>query len=90
MTTPIAQLRYMLEPFMPLLEGGTEDIAINEPHRAWVHRGGKWLAFEMPSLDYDTLVDMTILAASVTDQTSANAIRCCSPRCRCLTAHHCG
>jgi type IV secretion system protein VirB11 len=69
MTTPIAQLRYMLEPFMPLLEGGTEDIAINEPHRAWVHRGGKWLAFEMPSLDYDTLVDMTILAASVTDQT---------------------
>jgi type IV secretion system protein VirB11 len=69
MTTPIAQLQYMLEPFMPLLDGGTEDIAINEPHVAWVHRTGTWSPFEVPSLDYDTLVDMTILAASVTDQT---------------------
>lgn len=68
MTTPIAQLHYMLEPLLPLLEGGTEDIAINEPHRAWARRAGKWSPFEMPTLDYDTLVDMTILAASVTDQ----------------------
>jgi type IV secretion system protein VirB11 len=69
MTTPLAQLQYMLESFIPLLAGGTEDIAINEPHRAWARRAGTWSPFEMPALDYDTLVDMTILAASVTDQT---------------------
>jgi type IV secretion system protein VirB11 len=68
-TTPIVQLQYMLEPFLPLLEDGTEDIAINEPHVAWVRRASKWSPFEIPSLDYDTLVDMTILAASVTEQT---------------------
>jgi hypothetical protein len=67
MTTPLAQLQFMLEPLMPLLEGGTEDIAINEPHCAWVLRAGTWTPFEMPSLDYDTLVDMTILAASISE-----------------------
>jgi type IV secretion system protein VirB11 len=69
MTTPIAQLQHMLEPLTPLLEGGTEDIAINEPHLAWACRRGKWLPFEMPTLDHDTLVDMTILAAAVSEQT---------------------
>jgi type IV secretion system protein VirB11 len=68
MTTPIAQLQYMLEPLMPLLEGGTEDIAINEPHRAWANRAGKWAPFEMPTLDYETLIDMSILAAAVSQQ----------------------
>lgn len=53
---------------MPLLEGGTEDIAINEPHLAWARRGGKWLPFEMPTLDFDTLLDMTILAAAISEQ----------------------
>lgn len=69
MTTPLAQLQYMLEPFVPLLDGGTEDIAVNRPFEAWALRGGVWVPFAMPTLDYDTLVDMTILAASVTDQT---------------------
>ena len=44
MTTPIAQLQFMLEPFLPLLEGGTEDIAINDPHCAWALRAGTWHA----------------------------------------------
>ena len=69
MTTPLAQLQFLLEPFTPLLEGGTEDIAINEPQTAWVRRRGCWTPFEVPTLDYETLVDMTILAASVTGQT---------------------
>jgi type IV secretory pathway ATPase VirB11/archaellum biosynthesis ATPase len=68
MTTPVAQLQHMLEPLMPLLEGGTEDIAINEPHIAWALRGGQWQEFEVPTLDQDTLIDMTILAAAVTEQ----------------------
>lgn len=68
MTTPLAQLQHMLEPFLALLEGGTEDIAVNAPHEAWVLRAGKWSPFEMPTLDHDTLVDMTILAASISDQ----------------------
>lgn len=68
MTTPIAQLQYMLEPFLPLLEGGTEDVAINAPHEAWALRQGTWHPFEMPTLDHDTLVDMTILAASISEQ----------------------
>jgi type IV secretion system protein VirB11 len=60
--------QFLLEPLLPLLEGGTEDIAINEPHLAWARRGGKWLPFGMPTLDYDTLIDMTILAAAVSQQ----------------------
>ena len=68
MTTPVAQLQHMLEPFIPLLEGGTEDVAVNAPYEAWARRGGKWLPYEMPTLDFETLVDMTILAASVSQQ----------------------
>jgi type IV secretion system protein VirB11 len=67
-TSPILQLQHMLEPLVPLLEDGTEDIAINEPHLAWAHRAGKWLPFEMPALDYDSLVDMTTIAAAVSQQ----------------------
>jgi type IV secretion system protein VirB11 len=67
-TSPAAQLQHMLEPFVPLLEDGTEDIAINEPYFAWARRRGKWLPFEIPTLDYDTLIDMTIIAASVNQQ----------------------
>lgn len=69
MTSPLAQLHYMLEPLIPLLEAGTEDIAINEPHLAWVRRRGAWHPFEMPTLDYDTLRDMTIIAAAISQQT---------------------
>jgi type IV secretion system protein VirB11 len=68
MTPPIAQLQHLLEPLVPLLEGGTEDIAINQPFEAWALRRGQWLPFEMPTLDYDTLIDMTILAAAVSEQ----------------------
>ena len=68
MTTPLAQLQHMLEPFSALLEGGTEDIAVNRPFEAWALRAGVWSPFEMPTLDHDTLVDMTILAASISEQ----------------------
>jgi type IV secretion system protein VirB11 len=68
MTTPIIQLQHMLEPFFPLLEDGTEDIAINRPQEAWVRRYGRWEPFAVPEMDFDALLDMTIMAASITQQ----------------------
>lgn len=68
MTTPIRMLHHMLEPLMPLLDDGTEDIAINEPRVAWVRRGGCWSRFDVPMIDFDALMDATILAASVSQQ----------------------
>lgn len=70
MTTPLAQLQYMMEPLYPLLEDGTEDIAINEPKAAWVRRGGRWDRHDLPTLDYDALLDMTTMAGAVTEQTT--------------------
>lgn len=68
MTTATIQLQHMIEPLVPLLEGGTEDIAINEPGAAWVRRNGVWTPHDVPTLDYDTLLDMTIIAGSISKQ----------------------
>lgn len=68
MTTATMQLQHMLEPFFPLLADGTEDIAINRPGEAWVRRYGVWTPFDVPDMDYDTLLDMTIMAASISQQ----------------------
>jgi type IV secretion system protein VirB11 len=68
MTTPLLQLQYLMQPFYPLLEGGTEDIAVNEPGVAWVRRGGRWEDHTVPTLDYGTLLDMSTLAAAVSEQ----------------------
>ena len=68
MTTPTLQLQYLMSPLVPLLEGGTEDIAINTPGTAWVRRDGCWTPFDVPTLDYDALLNMTIMAASISQQ----------------------
>jgi type IV secretion system protein VirB11 len=71
MTTPALQLQYMLRPLDPLLAGGTEDIAINEPGRAFVRRDGAWHAHDVP-YDYGDLIDMTTMAASISDKNSGS------------------
>src|ERR1700722_14910071 len=68
MTTPTLQLQYLMSPLVPLLEGGTEVIAINTPGTAWVRRDGCWTPFDVPTLDYDALLNMTIMAASISQQ----------------------
>ena len=72
MTTAARQLQHLMSPLLPHLEGGTEDIAIQEPQTAFIRRGGSWKPVNVPELDFDTLVDMTILAASITGQNTGD------------------
>lgn len=68
MTTAALQLQYCLEPLIPLLADGTEDIAINSPEEAWVRRHGVWTPYPLPTMDFDTMLDLTIISAAISQQ----------------------
>lgn len=59
----------IMHPLLPWgAKPGVEEIAINQPHEAFVRDGGEWRRHEI-SMDYDDLVDMAILAAAIRRQT---------------------
>jgi type IV secretion system protein VirB11 len=66
MTSPAAPLlEYLLRPLAPWLgDDATEDIAINQPGRAWVRHHGVWDAVDLP-LSLADLEDIAVLAAAL-------------------------
>ncbi len=61
-------LEYLLAPLRPWLDlTSVEDIAINEPGKAWVRHRGRWEGVEVP-LGLDDLEELAILAGSLRRQ----------------------
>ena len=69
MTSPAAPLLdHLLKPLAPwLTDAAVEDIAINEPGRAWIRHHGAWEGVEVP-LGLDDLEELAILSGSLRRQ----------------------
>ena len=79
MTSPAAPLlQYLMQPLALWLDDdATEDIAINEPGRAWVRHRGVWDAVELP-LTVADLEDIAVLAGSLRRQEVAPLALLCA------------
>ncbi|MBV8335418.1 MAG: type IV secretion system protein VirB11, partial [Alphaproteobacteria bacterium] len=79
MTSPAAPLlQYLMQPLARWLDDdATEDIAINEPGRAWVRHHGVWDAVELP-LTLAELEDIAVLAGSLRRQEVAPLAPLCA------------
>jgi type IV secretion system protein VirB11 len=73
MTSPAAPLlEYLLQPLAEWLNNSaTEDIAINEPGKAWIRHHGAWERVEVP-LGLDAIEEIAILAGSLRKQEVGN------------------
>src|SRR6516162_3724233 len=79
MTSPAAPLlQYLMQPLALWLDDdATEDIAINEPGRAWVRHHSVWDAVELP-LTLADLEDIAVLAGSLRRQEVAPRAPLCA------------
>jgi type IV secretion system protein VirB11 len=79
MTSPAAPLlQHLMQPLALWLDDdATEDIAINEPGRAWVRHHGVWDAVELP-LTLADLEDIAVLAGSLRRQEVAPLAPLCA------------
>jgi type IV secretion system protein VirB11 len=72
-------LHHLLEPFRPsLADAGTTDIVVNKPGEFGVEANGEWSWYDEPSLDYDWLLSIAILAAFRTGQDVSASQPLCS------------
>ena len=88
MTSPAAPLlQYLMQPLALWLDDdATEDIAINEPGRAWVRHHGVWDAVEL-QLTLADLEDIAVLAAALRCQDIGPEAPLCSTELQIGRAH---
>ena len=65
----LAALHAAIRPLAPLLHAPeTEDLAIQKPGEGWHLKHGAWHRVELPSMSYNRLYGLSVLAASQTRQ----------------------